>query len=110
MTVCEVDLRPGGAYRYAWRNDDGREMGMGGVYREVVAPERILATEKFDESWYPGEALIDTVLTEAGGKTTCTMTLLYESKEARDIASGSGMAEGMEAGFDRLETVLAALV
>src|SRR5690242_19263272 len=51
MIVCDVDLKVGGAYRYVWRHDDkGTEMGMGGVYREIVAPERIVSTEKFDES------------------------------------------------------------
>ncbi|MEA2707544.1 MAG: hypothetical protein QOF78_145, partial [Phycisphaerales bacterium] len=50
MPVCDVDLRVGGAYRYVWRKDsDGTEMGMGGVYREIIAPERVVATEKFDQ-------------------------------------------------------------
>src|SRR5678816_4821424 len=52
MPVCEIDLRVGGSYRYVWRHSDGREMGMGGVYREIIVPERIVATEKFDEAWY----------------------------------------------------------
>src|SRR5207247_8670465 len=55
MPVCEIDLRVGGRFRYVWRRDnDGTQMGMGGVYREIVAPERIVNTEKFDEAWYPG--------------------------------------------------------
>src|SRR3990172_6633378 len=55
MPVCDIDLRVGGKYRYVWRRDrDGTEMGMGGVFREIVPPELIVATEKFDESWYPG--------------------------------------------------------
>ena len=57
LAVCEIDLRVGGAYRYVWRGPDGTEMGMGGVYREIVPPERIVATETFDQSWYPGEAV-----------------------------------------------------
>src|SRR3982075_1294051 len=58
MPVCEIDLRVGGKYRYVWRRDsDGTDMGMGGVYREIVAPERIVATEKFDQAWYSGEAV-----------------------------------------------------
>ena len=44
MIVCDIDLRVGGRYRYVWRHDDGREMGMGGVYREVMAPERTAST------------------------------------------------------------------
>src|SRR5262245_2601890 len=51
MAVCEIDLRVGGAYRFVWRRDnDGHEMGMGGVYQEVVRPERLVATEKFDQA------------------------------------------------------------
>src|SRR5262249_22172650 len=50
MPVCEIDLRVGGSYRFVWRrDDDGREMAMGGVYRDVAAPERIVATERFDD-------------------------------------------------------------
>src|ERR1700716_4401588 len=45
FAVCEVDLKVGGKYRYVWRGKDGREMGMGGVYREIVRPERIVSTE-----------------------------------------------------------------
>ena len=58
MPVCEVDLRVGGTYRFVWRGPDGAEMGVRGVYREVVRPEGLVHTEKFDEAWYPGEALI----------------------------------------------------
>jgi uncharacterized protein YndB with AHSA1/START domain len=110
MPLCEIDLRVGGSYRYVWRRDkDGSEMGMGGVYREVVAPERLVATEKFDESWYPGEAVDTLVLVEQDGRTTLTQTTRYESKEARDTALKSGMADGVKTSFDRLEGVLASL-
>lgn len=107
MPVCEIDLKVGGKYRYVWRrNKDGTEMGMGGVYREIVAPERIVATEKFDQSWYPGEAVGTFVLTEQAGKTTLTETILYESREARDGVLKSGMEKGVVASYDRLERLL----
>jgi uncharacterized protein YndB with AHSA1/START domain len=107
MVVCEVDLRVGGAYRYLWRNEDGTEMGMSGVYREIVPPERLVATEAFDEAWYPGKALDTTVLVERGGKTTVTVTVLYESREARDAVLQSPMAEGVAVGYDKLADLLA---
>ena len=66
LAVCEIDLRVGGAYRYVWRGASGHEMGMGGVYREIVPPERIVATERFDNPWYEGEAVETTVLVENG--------------------------------------------
>ena len=107
MPVCEIDLKVGGKYRYVWRRDkDGTEMGMGGIYREIVAPERIVATEKFDQSWYPGEAVGTFVLIEQAGKTTLTETILYESREARDGVLKSGMEKGVVASYDRLEKLL----
>ena len=109
MPVCEIDLRVGGKYRYVWRrNSDGSEMGMGGVYREVVPPERIVCTELFDVSWYPGEAVGTLVLAEHGGRTTVTQTMRYESRDARDSVFGSNMKSGVAASYDRLEEVLAA--
>jgi uncharacterized protein YndB with AHSA1/START domain len=103
MPVCEIDLRVGGKYRYLWQRDsDGTKMGMGGVYREIVGPERIVATEKFDDPWYPGEGLGTIVLTEQGEKTTLTQTLLYESRQARDGVLKSPMETGVAASYDRL--------
>jgi uncharacterized protein YndB with AHSA1/START domain len=108
MPVCEIDLRVGGSYRYVWRHDaDGREMGMGGIFREIVRSERLVATEKFDESWYPGEAVSTLVLDEQDGWTQLTLTVRYESREAREIALRSGMDKGMEFGFNRLAALLA---
>lgn len=110
MPVCEIDLRVGGTYRYVWKKEStGHEMGMGGVFREVIRLEKLVATEKFDDAWYPGEAVDTTVFEENGEITKVRLTVLYESKEARDTASRSGMERGMIAGYDRLEQVLASL-
>jgi len=110
MPVCQIDLRVGGAYRYVWRKDSaGIEMGMGGVFREVTTPKKLVATEKFDDAWYPGEAIDTTIFEEKGEITKMKLTVLYESKEARDTASRSGMEHGMVAGYNRLEEVLASL-
>src|SRR6202451_505200 len=110
MPVCEIDLRAGGKYRYVWRKDsDGREMGMGGVYREVVPPERIVVTEVFDEAWYPGEAVDTIVLVEQHGVTTLTQTILYNSRETRDAVLKSPMRTGMAASYDKLEKFLPSL-
>ena len=108
MPVCEINLKVGGAYRYVWRRDsDGTEMGMGGVYREIILQERIVSTEVFDKAWYPGEALGTLVLSERGGKTTVTQTVLYQSREARDGILKSGMESGVAASYDRLAQLLA---
>lgn len=109
FAVCEVDLKVGGAYRFVWRGPEGNELGMGGVYREIVRPERVVSTEKFDESWYPGEALDTLELSEKDGRTTCTTTVRYESKEARDAAAQTGMATGVEESYEVLDRILAEL-
>jgi len=107
MPVCEIDLRVGGKYRYVWRHPQKGDMGMGGVFREVAQPERLVATEKFDESWYPGEAIDTSEFTESGGKTTLTLIVAYQSKEAREMALKSGMEKGMEVGYARLDDIFA---
>jgi len=109
MPVCEVDLRVGGTYRYVWRGPKGNDMGMGGVFREIVAPERIVATEKFDDSWYAGEAVDTTVFVEQGGQTTVTTTVRYESKEARDGVLATPMATGVAESYDTLAAYLASV-
>ncbi len=109
VTICEIDLKVGGAYRYLWRKPGEKDMGIGGIFREIVAPERVVATEKFDESWYPGAALNTTVFVEQRGITTTSITILYESKEARDTAQRSGMEQGMAAGYTRLEELLSSM-
>ena len=106
MPVCEIDLRVGGKYRYVWRHPSKKEMGMGGVYREIVAPERLVQTESFDEAWYEGEALDTLVLVEQGGKTTLTQTMLLASQEIRDAVLKSGMESGVARSYDRLEGML----
>ena len=109
MVVCEIDLTVGGKYRYVWRNGDGTEMGMHGVYREIVRPERVVNTQTFDFGCdaQSGEAVGTAVLTERDGRTTLTTTVLYPSKEARDSTLASGMERGVAASYDRLAELLA---
>ena len=107
MPVCKIDLKVGGAYRYVWRNEDGREMGMGGKYTEIVRPERIVHTELFDEAWYEGESLNTWVLSEKGGNTTLTVTMRYGSQKTRDGVLESGMASGVAVSYERLDEILA---
>ncbi len=108
MPVCRIDLRVGGEYRYEWQdNSRNKKMGMGGMFTAVTKPEHIGAREKFDDDWTGGETEVSQVFTETSGKTTLTLTVLYASKEARDGAAKSGMTDGMEAGYSRLDEVLA---
>lgn len=107
MPVCEIDLRVGGRYRYEWRKESkGTSMAVGGVFREVAPPARIVHTERFDEAWYEGEAVITTEFVEAPAGTSVTMTMLLASREARDGILKSGMEHGVAASYDRLADIL----
>jgi len=107
MPVCEIDLRPGGAWHYVWRRADGTEMEMRGLYREIVPPERLVCTESWGGDW--PETLNTLVLSEESGKTTITQQVLYPSKEARDAALKTGMKEGIVQSFERLANYLATM-
>jgi uncharacterized protein YndB with AHSA1/START domain len=107
MPVCEIDLRPGGAWHFVWRRADGTEMAMRGVYKEIVPPERLVSTESWGGDW--PETLNTLVLSEKDGKTTITQRVRYTSKEARDAALKTGMQEGMAQSFDRLDAYLATI-
>lgn len=106
LTTCTMDLRPGGSYRWAWTNDKGHEMGMGGTVLEVDPPSLLKTTEKFDDAWYEGDAVNTLVLTEENGATTMRLTVEYESTAARDGVLAGPMASGMEASYARLDTYL----
>lgn len=104
MSVCEIDLKLGGSYRYEWfKEKTGERMGMGGVYREIIPNEKLVATEQFDMAWYPGEAIVTTTLEEKGGITTVETTVTYDSKDARETVLRSPMETGVEASYLRLD-------
>jgi uncharacterized protein YndB with AHSA1/START domain len=106
-----MDVLPGGKFRWRWRSDeDGKEFGFVGEFREVVRPTRIVHVERFDPGdvgGEMGEALVTTDLVEKNGITTQTITIRYESKEVRDAALKTGMTDGMEMGYQRLDELLA---
>lgn len=108
MVICEIDLRVGGAFRYVWRNSNGTEMGMHGVYREIISSERMVNTESFDFGCQPqsGEQLTTALLSEEQGHTTLTCIVLYPSKQARDATISSGMERGLAASYNRLAGLL----
>ena len=107
MPVCEIDLRPGGRWRFVWRRGDGTEMPMGGAYLEVVPPERLVWTESWGPEW--PETVNTLVFAEAAGRTTLALTIRYPSKQARDAALRTGMKEGLDQSFARFDALLARL-
>jgi len=104
MPVCEIDLRVGGKYRYVTRGADGSEFGFNGVYREIVAPERIVHTEIFEP--YPDEETVCTMtLEERDGKTYYQCLVVHATTQGRDAHIASGMEQGANYTFDRLEEI-----
>jgi uncharacterized protein YndB with AHSA1/START domain len=108
VPVCEVDLRPGGRWRYVNRTPKGELVAFYGVYREIAPPERLVFTEIF-EPFPDSESIVTTVLTEENGKTRFTMTALYPSLDVRDMVLKTGMERGAAISYDRLEEVVARL-
>lgn len=110
VTKSEGDPRAGGQQRIEWTGPEGAFMAMTVTYREFVPPERLVTIEVFDEAWHPGEAVTTIVFTEeVTGVTTVTMTIVYDSREARDIAVSTGMTEGMAFTYEALDRLLAEL-
>ena len=107
MPVCEIDLRPGGSWRFVGRGPQG-EYTFYGVYREITPPERLVFTEIFAP--YPDvESVVTSVFTEENGKTRLTVTALYPSKDVRDSVLATGMTRGAGISYDQLEMLLAEL-
>ncbi|HEY2156631.1 MAG TPA: SRPBCC domain-containing protein [Isosphaeraceae bacterium] len=108
--LCEMDFRPGGAWRIVLRTPDGRESPFKGVYREIVAPERVVQTFIYDVEFIRDFESVETMtLTEHGGKTTIATTSLHPSQESRDGHLNSGMEGGAGQTFDRLAELLATM-
>jgi uncharacterized protein YndB with AHSA1/START domain len=99
MPICEVDFRVGGKYRYGWAHPSEPAFEMTGVFREIVVPERIVHTEDF----VGNEALITLLLSEKAGKTTMQLTMRFADKAVRDGALATGMTDGMEQSYVRLD-------
>lgn len=108
MIVCDVDLTVGGAWRYATREEDGSEVAFGGEYREITPPSRIVYTEFYDVPEYRDTISLVTVdfTAQADGGTLMTMQVDYPSAEVLEMVLQTGMADGMEISFSRLDARL----
>ena len=107
VPVCEIDLRPGGAWRFVNRHPKG-EAAFYGEYREINPPSRVVFTEIFEQ--FPDSVSVVTAeLTDEGGKTRFTATVRYPSLDVRDMVVASGMARGAGISYDRLEDLVAEL-
>jgi uncharacterized protein YndB with AHSA1/START domain len=108
LVVCDNDAKVGRTFRWEWQKAGGN-MGVSGVYREIVRPERIVRTELFDPDWTGGETVGTLLLAEHDGTTVMTMSVLYASRDARDSALEFGMKDGAAASYRQLDAVLAEL-
>ena len=108
MTVCEIDLRVGGKWRYVMVADGGMEVGFHGEYREIVPNERIVSTEVY-EGMPDAEAVNTVTFAEVDGRTVVTILVQHASKEHRDIHIQSGMEDGLQDALDLLEQVAVSL-
>lgn len=107
FTTCEFDARVGGKWRFVTKGPNGMEMGSSGEVLELTRPDWIKTNEIYDMDWTGGQTIVTNRISEANGITTSVVTVLYATKEAREGARATPMAEGMEMGFKRLEELLA---
>jgi uncharacterized protein YndB with AHSA1/START domain len=108
MTLCEIDLRVGGTWRYVMVTPEGFEVAFHGEYREIVPNERLVSTEVF-EGMPDAEAVDTLALAEADGRTTLTILVQHASKEHRDAHIESGMEDGLQDALDLIEQVAVSL-
>lgn len=114
MPVCEMDVREGGKYNWRWRNDEtGKEFGFFGEFKQVHTPAKLVHAEYYDPGDVGGAmdasepAIVTSEFVEANRVTTITVTMLFASKEIRDGAVSTGMTNGMEMGYARLDEMFA---
>jgi uncharacterized protein YndB with AHSA1/START domain len=117
MPVCEMDVRLGGKYRWRWRSDEnGQEFGFFGTFDEVSEPAKL----SYDQYYDPGDfalpdgampednqTMIRSTYTEENGVTTLVTVMDFGSMEARDAAVSTGMTDGMEFSYQRLDALFA---
>ena len=107
VPVCEIDLRPGGVWRFVNRHPQG-EAAFHGEYREIAPPHRLVFTEIFED--FPDSVSVVTAdFSDEGGKTRIIVTVRYPTKDVRDMVIASGMSTGASISYDRLEELLARL-
>ncbi|RYE10878.1 MAG: ATPase [Hyphomicrobiales bacterium] len=108
MTVCDIDLRVGGKWRFVSVSPGGYEMASQGIYTLIDEPRQVDQTEAYDDNWTGGETINELRLDALGdGRTRTITTVTYATPEARAGAAASPMADGMEIGFKRLDQLVA---
>lgn len=114
MPVCDMDVRVGGKYRWQWKShEDGKQFGFFGTFTEVNAPSKLTHDEYFDPGDVGGDmpvgdpCIVSVELSEQNGVTTLVCNMTFASKEAREDAVSTGMTDGMEYSYARLDDLFA---
>jgi uncharacterized protein YndB with AHSA1/START domain len=124
--VCEIDLRVGGAHRTVMRGEDGTDYPIKGIFKEIVAPERLVMTmdcSEHPQAWHDmvnpnrakgdnnpaGEMLQTVTFEDIGDQTLLTIRTRFESAAIRDAMVKMGMNEGWTESLERLEAYLEAI-
>lgn len=106
--VIKAELKPGGAWRYVQRGEDGKEYTFHGEYREIVPPEKVVSTFEFEGE--PGHVVIDTTtLEDLGGKTRFMQRSRFQTAKDRDQMLKEDMEAGMRESYERLDELLTKL-
>ncbi len=106
MALCEMDVREGGKLRWGWHMPPDSTMWLSGRYLKVEAPGLLVHTELFDQDWTDGETIVTQRLIDKGEATLMDMDILYPSAKGRQTALATPMADGMEQGYVKLDTLL----
>ena len=106
MPVCEVDLRVGGRIRFYWKSADGKELQLSGVFMAIDAPKGFSANQRFDLGFIGPEEKLTYILEDKGEETLMRAEIVYPTQEIRDGSLQSGMTEGMETSYARMDEML----
>jgi uncharacterized protein YndB with AHSA1/START domain len=110
MVIDRYEVRDGGTWRYVHRDGDGNEYGFHGVFHGTPSPERMVQTFEFEGA--PGYVSLDSLTLEEAepGRTRVRIHSVHQTVEGRDAMVSSGMAAGLNAGYQRLDELIARLV
>jgi uncharacterized protein YndB with AHSA1/START domain len=105
MPICQSDSRPGGSFRFDWFDGKSTRFHATGEYIEVT-PERIVHIERMFLPDPTPDNHVETFFSPDGTGTRLTVTMTLASQKDRDAILASGMTEGLDDSYTRLESLL----
>lgn len=110
LTLCEMDFRVGGKFRFAMTGPSGvQNMPFGGTYREIESNRRIVYDNGFEIAG-AGRMVVTITLEEKDGRTVLTMSTLFDTVAMCREHVGMGFEQGVNSGFDQLAALVASMV